>query len=68
MLDDRLAPKAEQKSRGIPPKPLNKEQIEALTQLLIKSEGQDTGLLLDLIQNCVPAGVDPAAKNKSDTT
>ncbi|MFP4533901.1 MAG: bifunctional aconitate hydratase 2/2-methylisocitrate dehydratase [Desulfobacterales bacterium] len=66
MIDDYLKHKAERESRGIPPKPLNKDQVEALTQLLISPSGHDTALLLDLIKNRVPAGVDPAAQVKAD--
>ena len=66
MLDDYLLHKAEREARGIPPKPLNKEQVEALTAWLVNPGDQDAALLLDLIQNRVPAGVDPAAQIKAD--
>src|SRR6056297_2940430 len=66
MLDTYLAHKAEREAMGIPPKPLNKEQVEALTSLLITPEGHDTALLVELIKSRVPAGVDPAAKVKAD--
>jgi aconitate hydratase 2/2-methylisocitrate dehydratase len=66
MLDAYLKHKQERQSQGIPPKPLTAEQVESLTVLLKDPQGQDPGLLLDLITHRVPAGVDKAAKVKAD--
>jgi aconitate hydratase 2 / 2-methylisocitrate dehydratase len=66
MLETYLKHKRERESQGIPPKPLNAEQVEALTHLLKNPKGQDLDLLLDLITHRVPAGVDEAAKIKAD--
>lgn len=49
---------------GIPPLPLNAEQVAQLTELL-KSNHPEAELLLDLLENRVPAGVDQAAYVKA---
>ena len=54
----------ERAQEGIPPLPLNAEQVAQLTELL-KSEHAESDLLLDLLENRVPAGVDQAAYVKA---
>ena len=54
----------ERAQEGIPPLPLNAEQVAQLTELL-KSEHAESDLLLDLLENRVPAGVDQAAYIKA---
>lgn len=65
MLKEYMEHVEERKSEMVPPTPLKKEQVEALTELLqAPPEGQDE-LLKNLIVNCVPPGVDPAAEAKA---
>ncbi len=66
MLDAYLEHKAAREARGIPPKPLNAEQVKELTGLLRNPDQQETAVLVELISSRVPAGVDPAAKVKAD--
>ncbi len=58
---------AERASQGIPPLPLSAAQTEQLIELLKIANTPDTSdnLLLELITNRVPAGVDAAAKVKA---
>ena len=52
--------------KGLPPLPLDEQQTVELCRLL-QAPPPDTGrLLLDLVENRVPPGVDPAAKVKAD--
>jgi aconitate hydratase 2/2-methylisocitrate dehydratase len=59
---------AERAALGIPPKPLNAEQTAALVELLKKlpaPENEDENVLVDLLENRVPPGVDEAAYVKA---
>ena len=59
---------AERAALGIPPKPLNAEQTAALVELLKKPptpETEDENVLIDLLENRVPPGVDEAAYVKA---
>ncbi|MGD0946101.1 MAG: bifunctional aconitate hydratase 2/2-methylisocitrate dehydratase [Candidatus Binatia bacterium] len=56
---------AERAAQGIPPLPLNPEQTEQLCGLLTSPPAGQEKLLLDLFENRVPPGVDPAAKVKA---
>ena len=56
---------AERAAQGIVPKPLDAEQTAALVELLKNPPKGDEALLLDLISNRVPAGVDEAAYVKA---
>ncbi len=56
---------AERAAQGIPPLPLNPEQTEQLCQLLTSPPAGQEKLLLDLFENRVSPGVDPAAKVKA---
>ncbi|UQG54378.1 MULTISPECIES: bifunctional aconitate hydratase 2/2-methylisocitrate dehydratase [unclassified Marinobacter] len=59
---------AERAALGIPPKPLNAEQTAALVELLKKPpapENEDEDVLIDLLENRVPPGVDEAAYVKA---
>jgi aconitate hydratase 2/2-methylisocitrate dehydratase len=59
---------AERAALGIPPKPLNAEQTAALVELLKKPsapENEDENVLIDLLENRVPPGVDEAAYVKA---
>ncbi|MDD9858374.1 MAG: aconitate hydratase B, partial [Gammaproteobacteria bacterium] len=68
MLEDYENHVAERAELGIVPKPLDAEQTAALVELL-KTPPQSMGgreqLLLELIANRVPAGVDQAAYIKA---
>ena len=50
---------------GIDPKPLDAEQVSQLIELLKGDERPDAPLLLDLLENRIPAGVDDAAYIKA---
>ena len=55
----------ERASQQLPPLPLNAEQVAELVDLLkAPPAGQET-LLLDLLENRIPAGVDQAAYVKA---
>ena len=54
----------ERAQEGIPPLPLNADQVAQLTEL-IKVENSEAELLIDLLENRVPAGVDQAAYVKA---
>jgi len=53
-------------SQGLPPLPLNARQAKDLCRLLEQPPAGDEELLLNLIENRVPPGVDPAAEVKAD--
>ncbi|WP_049629882.1 bifunctional aconitate hydratase 2/2-methylisocitrate dehydratase [Cellvibrio sp. pealriver] len=56
---------AERAAEGIPPKPLNAEQVAGLVELLKNPPAGEAEVLLDLITNRVPPGVDEAAYVKA---
>ena len=56
---------AERAAQGIVPKPLDAEQTAALVELLKNPPKGEEALLLELISNRVPAGVDEAAYVKA---
>ena len=64
MLEDYKKHCKERKEMGIPPLPLNAEQTADVINLL-KKEHQDNELLLHLLKERVPAGVDDAAYVKA---
>ena len=55
----------ERAAQGIPPLPLNAEQVAGLVELLKNPPAGEQGYLLDLITNRVPPGVDEAAYVKA---
>ena len=55
----------ERAAEGVPPKPLNPEQTAALVELLKEPPADEEELLLELITNRVPPGVDAAAYVKA---
>lgn len=55
----------ERATLGIPPKPLNAEQVAALVELLKNPPAGEDQTLVDLIANRVPPGVDEAAYVKA---
>ena len=61
MLDLYLSDQIKRKKQGLPSLPLNAEQTVSLVELLKKDSVQDSNLLLNLLENRVPAGVDKAA-------
>ncbi len=65
MIQDYLKHKAEREALGIPPKPLNAEQVSILVELLQNPGDHDPAFLRDLMENRVPAGVDEAAEVKA---
>ncbi len=56
---------AERAEQGVPPKPLNAEQVAGLVELLKSPPAGEESFLLDLISNRVPPGVDEAAYVKA---
>jgi len=66
MIEAYLSHVEERKKMGIPPLPLDADQATSLCELLINpSEGQES-LLLNLLKEQIPPGVDPAARVKAD--
>ena len=64
MLDQYKEHCAERNTESLPPLPLTAEQTAELTKLLQNSH-DESDLLIDLITNRVPAGVDKAAYVKA---
>mgnify|MGYP001177809515 FL=1 len=64
MLQDYKKHCEERKEQGIPPLPLSAQQTSDLVELL-KSEHEESELLLELLKERVPAGVDQAAYVKA---
>ena len=64
MLQDYKEHCDERKEQGIPPLPLSAQQTSDLVELL-KSEHQESKLLLELLHERIPAGVDQAAYVKA---
>lgn len=56
---------AERQALGIPPLPLTAEQTAELIELIKQNPAGEGDLLVDLLSNRVPAGVDDAAKVKA---
>jgi len=56
---------AERAALGVPPKPLDEKQTAALVELLKNPPAGEEAFLVDLLENRVPAGVDPAAYVKA---
>ncbi len=65
MLDAYQKHVAERAAQNLPPLPLNAEQVAQLVELLKNPSGQDAALLLNLLENRIPAGVDQAAYVKA---
>ncbi len=55
----------ERAAEGVPPKPLNAEQVAALLELLKNPPAGEEEFVLDLLTNRVPPGVDEAAYVKA---
>ncbi|PXX95620.1 bifunctional aconitate hydratase 2/2-methylisocitrate dehydratase [Halomonas sp. LBP4] len=55
----------ERAADGVPPKPLNAEQVAALIELLKSPPAGEEEFILDLLTNRVPPGVDEAAYVKA---
>ncbi len=56
---------AERAAQGIPPQALNESQVAGLVELLKNPPASEEAVILDLFENRVPAGVDPAAYVKA---
>lgn len=65
MLEAYRAHVAERQAQGVPALPLNVQQTEALVELLKAPPAGEETVLVDLITNRVPAGVDDAARVKA---
>ena len=55
----------ERAAEGVPPKPLNAEQVTGLVELLKNPPAGEDEYLLDLLENRIPPGVDEAAYVKA---
>ncbi len=66
MLDSYFKNEAERKKKGIPPLPLDPEQTEEVCKLLENPHEGKEEILLNMIENRVAPGVDPAAKVKAE--
>ncbi len=66
MIQDYLEHVAEREALGVPPLPLTSLQAEDLVELLQEPPAGHEPLLVDLLENRVSPGVDPAAKVKAD--
>ncbi|MCY4329503.1 MAG: bifunctional aconitate hydratase 2/2-methylisocitrate dehydratase [Endozoicomonadaceae bacterium] len=65
MLKDYQEHVNERAKLGIPPNPLNAEQVQSLTELLKSPAAGQEALLIDLLENRIPPGVDEAAYVKA---
>ncbi|MGD8831219.1 MAG: aconitate hydratase B, partial [Pseudomonadales bacterium] len=65
MLDAYRKHAAERAAQGIPPLPLNAEQVKELVELLKNPPAGEEAFLLNLITERVPPGVDDAAYVKA---
>ncbi|MBT7334629.1 MAG: aconitate hydratase B, partial [Gammaproteobacteria bacterium] len=65
MLEAYRAHAAERAAQGIPPLPLNAEQVGELVELLKAPPAGEADFLLDLLTQRVPPGVDDAAYVKA---
>ena len=65
MLENYRKHVEERAQQGIPPKPLDAQQVADLIELLKTPPSGEEDFLLDLISNRVPAGVDEAAYVKA---
>lgn len=65
MLEDYRKHLEERAAEGIPPRPLNAEQVAGLVELLKSPPVGEEGYLLDLLADRVPPGVDEAAYVKA---
>ena len=65
MIEQYQQAAAGRKDQGLPPLPLDRQQTEDLCRLLENPPAGSESLLLELIENRVPPGVDPAAEIKA---
>lgn len=65
MLETYRSHVAERASQGLPPLPLNAEQVADLVELIKKPPQGEEDFLLDLLENRIPPGVDQAAYVKA---
>ncbi len=66
MLTSYFKNEAERNKQGIPPLPLDPEQTEEVCKLLENPQEGKEEILLNMIENRVAPGVDPAAKVKAE--
>ena len=65
MLEAYRAHVAERAEQGVPPKPLNADQVADLVELLKNPPAGEEATLVDLLENRIPPGVDEAAYVKA---
>ena len=65
MIEEYLAHVEERKSQNLPPLPLMAEQVATLVELLKNPPAGQHELLLELLENRIPAGVDQSAYVKA---
>lgn len=57
--------RAQRQKQGIPPLPLNADQVKALSPLVFDPPAGSEDLILELLKDHIPPGVDPAALEKA---
>ncbi|MCB9494398.1 MAG: bifunctional aconitate hydratase 2/2-methylisocitrate dehydratase [Desulfobacteraceae bacterium] len=65
MLEDYRKDLAEREKMGIPPKPLNRNQVKKIAGLIKNPPGGEDAFIKHLIEERVSPGVDPAAAEKA---
>ena len=55
----------ERQELGIPPLPLDAEQVKQLSELVLAPPNGKEADILELLENHVPPGVDPASQEKA---
>ncbi len=65
MIQDYLAHVEDRKALAVPPLSLTSQQAESLVKLLQAPPKRHEALLVDLLENQISPGVDPAAKVKA---
>jgi aconitate hydratase 2 / 2-methylisocitrate dehydratase len=66
MIEEYLLHERERQAQGIPAKPLDSSQAEDLCRLLQRPPPGQEGFLLNLLEERIAPGVDPAAKVKTE--
>lgn len=65
MLENYRKHVQERQEQGVPPQPLNADQVNELVELIKNPPKGEEAFLLDLLTNRVPPGVDDAARAKA---
>jgi len=66
MISEYLKQVEERKALGVPPLPLTADQVHGLAELLQEPPEEHASLLVEMLEERVPPGVDPAARVKAE--